>query len=91
MRLGIFTKHIERDSFEEVLDAVAAHGFAAVQLNLESVVGDAAPIDGLSAEQCAAVRDGLASRGIELAAVSGLLRGGVPGAAPTETPTTAQL
>ena len=51
MRLGIFTKHIERDSFEEVLDAVNAHGFAAVQLNLESVVGDAAPIDGLSPDQ----------------------------------------
>jgi sugar phosphate isomerase/epimerase len=53
MRLGIFTKHFERGSFEEVLDAVAAHGFATVQLNLESVVvpPDAAPLAGLRPDQ----------------------------------------
>lgn len=70
MKLGVFTKHFERGSFEEVLDAVKASGFAAVQLNLESVVGEAAP-DALSGATCDRIREGLRLRGIELAALSG--------------------
>lgn len=70
MRLGSFTKTFVRDSFEEVLDAVAAHGLAAVQLNLDSVVGQPMP-DRLDTATCSRIRSDLAARNIELAAVSG--------------------
>jgi sugar phosphate isomerase/epimerase len=70
MKLGVFTKHFVRDSFEDVLDAVKGHGFAAVQLNLESIVGVPAP-DALDDATCDRIRDGLASRDLELAALSG--------------------
>jgi sugar phosphate isomerase/epimerase len=70
MRIGSFTKIFVRDSFPEVLDAVAGNGLEAVQLNLESLGGDPMP-DRIEPELCDTIRTELAARNIELAAVSG--------------------
>lgn len=70
MKLGIFNKVFERDTIEANLDAVAAHGLVSIQLNLETLEGEAMPAE-IPAELCARVRRALDESGIELAAVSG--------------------
>ena len=70
MRLGSFTKIFVRDSFEQVLDGVAGNGLTAIQLNLDSVVGEPMP-DAIAPETCNSIRNQVAAKGIELAAVSG--------------------
>ncbi|MDP6776254.1 MAG: sugar phosphate isomerase/epimerase [Candidatus Latescibacteria bacterium] len=70
MDIGIFTKTFERDTFEEVLDAVEGHGYACVQLNWESVGLD--PMPGrLDDKVCDRIREAADSRGLGIAAVSG--------------------
>lgn len=70
MKLGIFSKVFERDTIEANLDAVADHGLASIQLNLESLGGEPLPA-ALPEAECARVRAALAERGLELAALSG--------------------
>ncbi len=70
MEIGIFTKTFERDTFEGVLDAVKACGYACVQLNWESAGLD--PMPGrLEDEVCDRIREATVSRGITIAGVSG--------------------
>jgi sugar phosphate isomerase/epimerase len=70
VKLGIFNKVFERDSIEANLDAVRDHELASVQLNLETLGGEAMPA-ALPEALCARVRATLEARGLELAAVSG--------------------
>ena len=70
MEIGVFTKIFERDTFEDVMDAVKAYGYACVQLNWESAGLD--PMPGrLEDEVCDCIREAAASRGIGIAGVSG--------------------
>lgn len=70
MKLGIFSKVFARDGIEANLDAVRAHGLDSVQLNLETL-GTAPMPEQIPEELCQRVRQGLAQRHLELAAVSG--------------------
>lgn len=70
MEIGIFTKTFERDTFEDVMDAVQDYGYACVQLNWESVGLDPMPGQ-LDDEVCDRIREAAASRGIGIAGVSG--------------------
>jgi sugar phosphate isomerase/epimerase len=70
MKLGIFNKVFARGTIEANLDAVAAHGLASIQLNLETLGGESMPAQ-ISLDLCAHVHRVLAERDIELAAVSG--------------------
>jgi sugar phosphate isomerase/epimerase len=70
MRLGIFAKTFVRPSLEAILDAVKAHGLDCVQFNLACVGLPTLPETAAPAV-CDRVRQGLASRGIGMAAVSG--------------------
>ena len=70
MRLGVMTRVFERDSVEEVAEAIAAAGLSAVQLSLES-----GGLEGLPASfdpaVCRRIREAFQSRDIEISAVSG--------------------
>ncbi len=70
MQLGIFAKTFVRPTLEDTLDAVVLHGFQCVQFNL-AVAG----VSSLPAEIGPAlvdrIREGMASRGITMAAISG--------------------
>ena len=70
LALGIFTRTFVRDTLEQVLDAVAEHGMASVQLNTESAGMPTMP-DELGDAVCDGIRQALAARGIRLAALSG--------------------
>ncbi len=70
MKIGIFTKTFERDTFEGVLDAVKACGYACVQLNWESAGLD--PMPGrLGHEVCDRIREAGAPRLPSEAATAG--------------------
>jgi sugar phosphate isomerase/epimerase len=71
MRIGVLTRTFARDSIEECLDAVVAHGMDCVQLNLVSLGGPALP-ERLDPALCDRVREATASRGIAFSAVTGV-------------------
>ena len=70
MRLGIFSKLVERPSLAACLDGVRQAGLSAVQFNFESAGLGHMP-ERIGAELCAQIRAELAARDIELAALSG--------------------
>ncbi len=70
MRLGIFARTFERPTLEATLDAVAAHGLDAIQLNL-SCAGLPSLPERIEPAQSAHIRAACAERGIAIAAVSG--------------------
>lgn len=83
MTPGIFTTVFPRESIEATLDAIAAHGITAVQMDFES--GGLGPLPlgipaGLPERIGAAARD----RGIEIAALSGTFNMAHPDAAVRE-------
>jgi sugar phosphate isomerase/epimerase len=67
---GIFAKTFVRPSVEEVFDAVASHGIRAVQFNM-ACAGVASMPDTVERSLAERVASACASRGIEMAAVSG--------------------
>jgi sugar phosphate isomerase/epimerase len=70
MRLGIFAKTFVRPTLEETLDAVVAHGISRVQFNMVSAGLSPLPRR-IDPELCQKIRQELAARHIEMAAVSG--------------------
>jgi sugar phosphate isomerase/epimerase len=70
MQIGIFTKVFMRDSLDETLDAVLAHGIRAVQFNMLNAGLDELP-EVVPAEVAARIREAFAQRAMNLAAVSG--------------------
>ena len=70
MQIGIFAKTFVRPTLEETLDAVKAHGLSCVQFNMVCAGLSSMP-DCIKIEHCDAIRRGLSSRNITLAAVSG--------------------
>ena len=70
MKLGIFTRIIERPTFEETLDVIRSHGIDSVQFDLNAVGVPELP-DALEEGLCDWVRAAMASRGVEMAALSG--------------------
>jgi sugar phosphate isomerase/epimerase len=70
MQIGIMAKTFVRPTLAEVLDAVKAHGLGAVQFNLACAGLPSLP-DRIAVEQSDLIRQTLAVRGIEMAAVSG--------------------
>ena len=70
MKLGVMTRVFQRDSVEEVAEAIRGAGLTAVQLSLESAALEPLP-DELPAEVCARIRRAFAEREIEISAVSG--------------------
>jgi len=68
--LGIFARTFERPSLEGVLDAVQSHGLRAVQFNMASAGLPSMPA-AIEPELPVRIRAALATRGLELAAVSG--------------------
>lgn len=70
MQIGIFAKTFARPTFGETLDAVAAHGLAAVQFNL-SCAGLPTLPDAMDPAMADAIHRGHQERGITMAALSG--------------------
>jgi len=70
MQIGIFAKTFVRPTLEAVLDAVVAHGLAAVQFNL-SCAGLPEMPDRIEPALSDHIRQAMAARGIGMAAVSG--------------------
>jgi sugar phosphate isomerase/epimerase len=70
MHPGIFAKTFVRNSVEEVLDAVAAHGIRSVQFNMACAGLPSMP-DEISPALARRIARASASRGISIAAVSG--------------------
>ncbi len=67
---GIFAKTFRRGSLGATLDAVAAHGIAAIQFNMALVGGPALP-PAITPETAGEIRATVAARGLTMAAVSG--------------------
>ena len=70
MQIGIFSKTFARPTLAGVLDAVAAHGLQHVQFNLDCAGLEPMP-DVIDDATCDVIRQALAARGIEMAAISG--------------------
>ncbi len=70
MQIGIFSKTFARPTLAGVLDAVAAHGLQHVQFNLDCAGLEPMP-DVIADATCDVIRQALAARGIEMAAISG--------------------
>jgi sugar phosphate isomerase/epimerase len=70
MRLGIFAKVFSRPTLDEMLDAIAAHGFTDVQFNM-SCVGLPTLPDAIDPALCDRVAAAFESRGLTMAAISG--------------------
>jgi sugar phosphate isomerase/epimerase len=70
MRLGIFCKTFVRPTLAEVLDAVRSHGLQSVQFNMVCAGLDSLP-ERIDPTQCEQIRQALAERQIDMAAVSG--------------------
>lgn len=70
MQLGIFAKTFVRPTLEDTLDAVVFHGFRCVQFNLAVAGVSSLPIE-IGPALVDHIRDGMASRGITMAAISG--------------------
>jgi len=70
MQIGIFSKTFARPTLAGVLDAVAAHGLQHVQFNLDCAGLDPMP-DVIDDATCDVIRQALAARGIQMAAISG--------------------
>lgn len=70
MRLGIFAKTFVRSSLPATLDAVIAHGLDCVQFNM-ACCGMTSMPDRITLDLCEEIRGRMASRSIEMAAVSG--------------------
>ena len=70
MQIGIFSKTFARPTLAGVLDAVAAHGLQHVQFNLDCAGLEPMP-DVIDDATCDEIRQALAARGIEMAAISG--------------------
>ena len=70
MQIGIFSKTFARPTLAGVLDAVAAHGLQHVQFNLDCAGLEPMP-DVIDESTCDVIRQALAARGIEMAAISG--------------------
>ena len=70
MEIGIFAKTFVRPTLEGTLDAVKAHGLSCVQFNMVCAGLPSMP-DCIKIEHCDAIRRGLSSRNITMAAVSG--------------------
>jgi len=70
MQIGIFSKTFARPTLADVLDAVAAHGLQHVQFNLDCAGLDPMP-DVIDDATCDVIRQALAARGIQMAAISG--------------------
>jgi len=70
MQIGIFSKTFARSTLADVLDAVAAHGLQHVQFNLDCAGLDPMP-DVIDDATCDVIRQALAARGIQMAAISG--------------------
>lgn len=70
MEIGIFEKTFARPTLAETLDAVRAHGLAALQFDLASAGLPSMP-DRIAPEAAAGIRAEMEERGIVMAAVSG--------------------
>lgn len=70
MQIGIFSKTFARPTLAGVLDAVAAHGLQHVQFNLDCAGLEPMP-DALDDATCDVIRQALAARSIQMAAISG--------------------
>jgi sugar phosphate isomerase/epimerase len=70
MDIGIFAKVFVRPTFEQALDAVAAHDIHHVQFNMACAGLPTLP-DAIPVELCAAIRTALAARNIHMSALSG--------------------
>jgi len=70
MQIGIFSKTFARPTLAGVLDAVAAHGLQHVQFNLDCAGLEPMP-DVLDDATCDVIRQALAARSIQMAAISG--------------------
>ncbi len=70
MQIGIFSKTFARPTLAGVLDAVAAHGLYHVQFNLDCAGLEPMPAV-IDAATCDVIRQALAARAIEMAAISG--------------------
>jgi sugar phosphate isomerase/epimerase len=70
MLLGIFAKTFVRPTLAETLDAVRSHGLRCVQFNMACAGLEALP-SRLDTSKCLTIRQALAERAIDMAAVSG--------------------
>lgn len=70
MDVGIFTRTFVRGTLEETLDAVTEHGIGSVQLNMESLGLPTMPEE-LGDALCDRIRRAMATRNLQLAALSG--------------------
>ncbi len=71
MQVGIFATTFDRPSLEEVLDAVQAHGIRPIQFDMVCAGLPAMP-DAVDEALIARVRQAVAARGLEMAALSGM-------------------
>jgi sugar phosphate isomerase/epimerase len=79
MKLGIFSKVFARPTVEESLDAARSYGISCVQFNLATAGLPAMP-ERIDPELCGGIRQAMAQRGIEMAALSGTFNMGHPDA-----------
>jgi sugar phosphate isomerase/epimerase len=70
MRIGIMAKTFARPTLEEVLDAIKAYGLSYIQFNL-ACAGLVSMPDQIEPELSGHIRQALAVRGIQMAALSG--------------------
>lgn len=70
MKLGVFMKIIVRDSWEQILDAVADLGVSWIHFTLQPIMGESLPVV-VRDEAIDKIRDALTSRGLRIASFSG--------------------
>jgi sugar phosphate isomerase/epimerase len=70
MQLGVFSKTFERESLEQVLDAVQHHGFSTVQFNFSSAGLPSMP-DSIPEDLAKKIGEEFRARGLSIAALSG--------------------
>jgi sugar phosphate isomerase/epimerase len=70
MQLGVFSKTFERESLEQVLDAVQHHGFSTVQFNFSSAGLPSMP-DSIPEDLAKKIGEEFRARGLTIAALSG--------------------
>ena len=70
MQLGVFSKHFQRPTLGEVLDAVRDHGLTCIQFNFESC-GSVSMPDSIETDLCESIQRDLAARDMAMTAVSG--------------------
>jgi len=71
MDLGIFAKTFARPELPEILDAIVAAGLGTIQFNMALTTAGTSLPDEIPLALAAQVRDGVADRGLKMAAVSG--------------------